>query len=55
MLRPLTAILALLALAACETTAGAGSDGPVVDPQAQSLDEAINAPTDGAENEIEVE
>lgn len=54
MLRFPLAILALLALAACETTTG-GSAGPTVDPQAQTIDEAITEPTDGAENEIEAE
>lgn len=51
MLRPALAILALLGLAACETT---GSGSPAVDAQAPDLGEAINEPTDGAENEIEV-
>lgn len=52
MLRPALAILALLGLAACETTTGGAN--PAIDPQARTLDEAINAPSDGAENEIEV-
>jgi hypothetical protein len=54
MLRPALAFLALLGLAACETTAGA-SGGPTVDPQAQTVGEAINEPTDGVDNEISVE
>ena len=45
------ALLALIAAAACESAA----TGPVVDPAATNLGEAINEPTDGFENEIEVE
>lgn len=54
MLRPALAILALFALAACETTTG-GSASPAFDEQAQTVGEGINEPTDGLENEIEVE
>ena len=53
MLRPALAVLALLTLAACETTGAA--DSPSLDPQAPDLGEAITEPTDGAENEIEAD
>lgn len=56
MLRPAFATLALLSVAACETTAGGGS--PAVDEAAVAAGqpvEAISEPTDGLENEIEAE
>ena len=48
---PLLALPLVLLIAACQ-----GSTGPVIDPNPYAdPGEAINAPTDGVENEIEAE